>query len=931
MVSPVKNPPPVVAFLCSASVLPPYPFLSPLSWLPQESPRRKWGRRGGGERTAGCLAGPLRAGRGLQEGRRAMDLWPLLLVCLQAHGAAGRPPPLDPNGRNVCRSNSHPPFLSCCPGWEQEGQECSLALCTGPDACREEEVCVRPGLCRCRPGFFGYHCMARCPDQYWGSDCKERCLCHPNGKCHPASGQCSCHPAWWGALCQSACPCGARGRCDPLTGACRCEPGWWAPDCSRPCLCNLAGSRCDSATGRCLCHPGWWGRRCTSPCHCHGSPCAQETGRCECQPGRWGAACQHPCQCLHGSCSPQNGRCTCQAGYQGQSCADPCPAGTYGPQCSHGCGHCRREEPCSPVDGACLACDPGWNGTQCTEPCPPGRYGENCSQACPRCRRGEACQPGTGVCLSCEAGLSGARCELPCPSGSFGEGCLSHCPTCYNGSCDPVSGACLCQAGYWGTSCNQTCPDGSHGPNCSESCRCLGVTCHPLSGECPWGHQNRGALLAGILAPLLCLLLLLFWCYCCYRSGATDATDRVGAAASTEGDPIFRVKHHTLGALAGLTSTWPCFSLRGYKFPRVTVSHHDGELPFSPSFLEPPSALWPSDSFSSFDTDENEAPLPAGQAPGDTELQPRHLLPTEEEPSGAFAIPRTSSLAKAKRPSVSFAEGTRFGPQSLPGSAETLGPVWKPKGPWGGWARGGSTEQPPVATDGLEQQEMVVGAAAEEDPLGPCYENVEAARGCPYKPSPRSTPRGSQKWLAGSRHVAQRVEALEAASKAHGQAPTTIYVTVGRAGASSDGPVQAVLRRLGSLQRPRGASKGEAKPRQSLEGLRKPPRRTKPSQEEGGTPEAAGPGGHAGEDTPEELREGQPALSREEEEEEEEEEEAGEIRGPEAAGGEASEETPTGEEEQEPKYENVCGRPRGSLCLPRPPSPPEAQSPLEKV
>jgi len=38
------------------------------------------------------------------------------------------------------------------------------------------------------------------------------------------------------------------------------------------------------------------------------------------------------------------------------------------------------------------------------------------------------------------------------------------------------------------------------------------------------------------------------------------------------------------------------------------VSHHDTEIPFNPSFIEPPSAAWVSDSsFSSFDTD-NEGP-----------------------------------------------------------------------------------------------------------------------------------------------------------------------------------------------------------------------------------------------------------------------------------------------------------------------------------
>ncbi|KAG8122504.1 hypothetical protein E2320_018020, partial [Naja naja] len=127
--------------------------------------------------------------------------------------------------------------------------------------------------------------LSGCPEQFWGPDCKQNCRCHPQGRCHPASGECSCHLGWWGPLCQSACLCGQRGHCHPVTGTCRCDPGWWAPDCRRQCQCNLLGSHCDPATGRCLCHRGWWGRRCASLCSCNGSPCAQESGRCECTGG----------------------------------------------------------------------------------------------------------------------------------------------------------------------------------------------------------------------------------------------------------------------------------------------------------------------------------------------------------------------------------------------------------------------------------------------------------------------------------------------------------------------------------------------------------------------------------------------------------------------------------------------------------------------
>ncbi|XP_061461506.1 scavenger receptor class F member 1-like [Rhineura floridana] len=752
---------------------------------------------------------------------RRMARWPLLLFCLQflGPGIGSCSSDLDPSGRHVCTSDSHPPVLTCCPGWKQEGRECPAALCTGADACREGEVCIRPGVCRCRPGFFGADCIARCPDHYWGPDCKESCLCYPNGKCDPVSGECSCHPGRWGPLCQFACLCGPRSHCDPLTGACQCEPGWWAPDCRRPCSCNLSGSRCDPVTGRCLCRQGWWGKRCTSSCLCNGSPCAQETGRCECREGLWGVACQSKCQCLHGTCAPQDGQCTCDAGYQGQSCRDPCPPRTYGLRCAHSCGHCKHQEPCSPVTGSCLACEPGWNGTHCKQLCPPGRHGENCTQICPRCRRGETCHPETGKCRNCEAGLTGARCELSCPTGLFGEGCQFTCPDCVNGSCDPVSGACVCQAGFWGTSCNQTCPAGFHGLNCSEPCQCVGGTCHPISGDCQGRGQNQAALLAGILTPLILLfLILLCMCCCCCRPAPMDTR-----AVAAEGDPISRVKHHVLGALASASPALPCFSLGGYKLPRVTVSHHDAELPFNPSFIEPLSAAWPSDSSfsSSFDTDDEEggaaSPLPASKAP-DAELAagfPPGALALNSEP---FAIPRTSSIAKAKQPSVSFAEGTRFSSQSPRGSMETLDPTRKPKAPWGS-AQVSSPQCP---------QTDQAGAAQDGDSPGSCYENVEALcrEDGSHKPSTqKSTPGGhGRKRMASSRHVAQRVEALEAASRAQGKdlSVTTIYVTVGKAG--SEGPVQAVLQRLGSLQRAKQLSGKESlRARSSPQGIQKPP------------------------------------------------------------------------------------------------------------
>lgn len=85
------------------------------------------------------------------------------------------------------------------------------------------------------------------------------------------------------------------------------------------------------------------------------------------------------------------------------------------PLCPCSCGNCKRSQPCSPVDGFCLACQPGWNGTLCKERCAPGFHGEGCLQPCPRCRHGDACDAETGSCLHCEPGWMGPRYPPPLP------------------------------------------------------------------------------------------------------------------------------------------------------------------------------------------------------------------------------------------------------------------------------------------------------------------------------------------------------------------------------------------------------------------------------------------------------------------------------------------------------------------------------------
>ncbi|XP_044531537.1 scavenger receptor class F member 1 [Gracilinanus agilis] len=403
------------------------------------------------------------------------------------------------------------------------------------------------------------------------------------------------------------------------------------------------------------------------------------------------------------------------------------------------------------------------------------------------------------------------RCEEPCAPGTFGEACGSVCPPCVEGTCDSVTGDCVCSAGYWGPSCNISCPFGFYGANCSSPCPCPEGPCHPASGICELGFQGQGALLAGILVPLLLLLLGIVACVsCCCWAAQPDPKDR----PARDGATVSRVKLQVRGALSSLGSALPCGSLSNHKLPRVTVSHHDPEIPFNHSFIEPPSAGWASDDSFSSDPDsgeEDEDPaycVPPQQAVipfTEEEFQETHQagkpMSAPDDASTPFAIPRTSSLARAKRPSVSFAEGTKFGPQSSQGSGELASPSRKPK-------RLSRTAQPPAEG---QEAEGLQGPERPEEPKPNFQEppSTAAVQG--------DLSGGHRRLPPGGRTVAQRVEAIESGSRGNPGPVTTIYMLAGTPRAA-EGPVRAVLRRFGSFQ------KGRVEPK-AKGSMPKPPRR----------------------------------------------------------------------------------------------------------
>lgn len=311
--------------------------------------------------------------------------------------------------------------------------------------------------------------------------------------------------------------------------------------------------------------------------------------------------------------------------------------------------------------------------------------------------------------------------------------------------------------------------------------------------------------MAGILVPLLLLLLGLTCCACCCwaaRRGPKDRPVRDGTAVS-------RMKLQVWGALSSLGSALPCGSLSSHKLPWVTVSHHDPEVPFNHSFIEPPSAGWASDDSFSSDPqsgEEDEGPtycvppregmVLATQADSPEANLPRSPFPPPEDASTPFPIPRTSSLARAKRPSVSFAEGTKFAPPNQRSSGEISSPLRKPKR----LSRGG---QP--GPEGQEAEESTGLEQAEE----------EETTSCTTSPKDSAV---SRRWLPlGGRTVAERVEAIEGNAQESSGSVTTIYMLAGTP-QGPEGPVRSVLRRFGSFQ------KGQAEPK-IKSAIPKPPRR----------------------------------------------------------------------------------------------------------
>lgn len=160
-------------------------------------------------------------------------------------------------------------------------------------------------------------------------------------------------------------------------------------------------------------------------------------------------------------------------------------------------------------------------------------------------------------------------------------------------------------------------------------------------------------------------------------------------------------------------------------------------------------------------------------------------FPPPEDASTPFPIPRTSSLARAKRPSVSFAEGTRFAPQNGRSSGDLSSPIRKPKR----LSRGAQPHP-----EGKEA----------EEPTGPEQANTE--EDVPTATSSGDAAASHGQLPPGSRTVAECVETTDRGIQENSESVATIYMLAGTP-QKPDGPVWSVLRRLGNHQKDQAVPK----------------------------------------------------------------------------------------------------------------------------
>lgn len=201
---------------------------------------------------------------------------------------------------------------------------------------------------------------------------------------------------------------------------------------------------------------------------------------------------------------------------------------------------------------------------------------------------------------------------------------------------------------------------------------------------------------------------------------------------------------------------------------------------------------------------------------------------SSEDMSLAFGIPRTSSIAKSKRPSVSFAEGTKFNPKERRGSTQEL--ARKAKTPWGVLMHSnlqgtqGSHEQ----TEGENEETSDTVKTSSEEQAANSIPEAESERSGSTPSRTHLTVPGSRRHTPSNPKKSLQPQALSEGLDTGTEKVSTVYMTIGKpvraskADLNSEGLVQAMLRRLGSIQRQREEA---AQPKGKGAVVTKPPRR----------------------------------------------------------------------------------------------------------
>uniref|UniRef100_A0A6P4FGM5 Multiple epidermal growth factor-like domains protein 10 n=1 Tax=Drosophila rhopaloa TaxID=1041015 RepID=A0A6P4FGM5_DRORH len=394
--------------------------------------------------------------------------------------------------------------------------------------CGQHSRCMRPGICKCDPGYDGIRN---------GTNCQPVCSSCPENASCSAPKVCFCNPGYMknGNLCEPHCDedCGQHSRC-VRPEICECEPGYDGirngTNCQPVCSSCPQNGSC-TAPEVCVCNPGFMkkGKLCEPHCEeaCgHHSRCVRP-GICECERRYTGSEKGTNCRPVCSSC-PENSSCIapevciCKQGYikRGNLCEPHCEEACSDlgrcvapnqcecypgheetgedrkcqPKCSKGCpnGFCNTPEKCACNTGFLMGpnetcepqCSPSCVHGTCTQPgtcsCDPGyRFKDNSQHVCEAicelgCKNGECMAP--NVCI-CKEGYQPEDLNHPTSV------CHPVCPTaCVNGTCT-APGECSCLEGYTKSSAT-TCK-----PHCAAGCE-FGDCVAPNECQCLPGYEN---------------------------------------------------------------------------------------------------------------------------------------------------------------------------------------------------------------------------------------------------------------------------------------------------------------------------------------------------------------------------------------------------------------------------------------------------------